>query len=106
MLALVVADVAVEGEYQFEGGQFGCSPDQLRSLAEWLIQKEAQEAAMESTAQYWKPVWETLERYWRPACQQRTDASRMSGTLCIWHRHRRIEPHGAARRTLPMRKVC
>jgi hypothetical protein len=26
---------------------------------------------MESTAQYWKPVWGTLELYWRPARQQR-----------------------------------
>jgi transposase len=23
---------------------------------------------MESTAQYWKPVWESLERYWLPRC--------------------------------------
>ncbi len=38
MLAVVVADVAVEGEYQFERRQFGCSPDQLRSLAEWSVE--------------------------------------------------------------------
>jgi len=25
---------------------------------------------MESTAQYWKPVWETLERYWQPLRRQ------------------------------------
>ena len=36
---------------------------------------------MESTAQYWKPVWGALERYWRPTCQSRDGARRMSGTL-------------------------
>ena len=36
---------------------------------------------MESTAQYWKPVWEALERYWKPRCQSRAGAGRMSGTL-------------------------
>ena len=36
---------------------------------------------MESTAQYWKPVWGALERYWKPICQKREGAGRMSGTL-------------------------
>jgi len=81
MLAVVVADVAVEGEYQFERRRFGTSPDQLRLLAEWLIQQEAEEGVMESTAQYWKPVWAALERYWKSNCQKREGAGPMSGTL-------------------------
>src|SRR5258708_10781584 len=36
---------------------------------------------MESTAQYWRPVWGALERYWKPTCQKRESAGRMSGTL-------------------------
>src|SRR5712691_8659528 len=36
---------------------------------------------MESTAQYWKPVWEALERFWKAMCQSREGARRMSGTL-------------------------
>ncbi len=40
MLAVVVADIAGEGEYQFERRQFSSSPDQLRSLAAWLIERE------------------------------------------------------------------
>ena len=36
---------------------------------------------MESTAQYWRPVWEALERYWQPRRQQREGAGPMSGTL-------------------------
>ncbi len=39
MLAVVVADVAVEGEYQFERRMVGTSPDQLRALAEWLVER-------------------------------------------------------------------
>ena len=34
-----------------------------------------------STAQYWKPVWEALERYWKPMRQKREGAGRMSGSL-------------------------
>jgi hypothetical protein len=79
MLAVVVADVAVEGEYQFERCRFGTSPEQLRLLAEWLIQQKAEEVVMESTAQYWKPVWAALERHWKPGCQRGEGA--MSGTL-------------------------
>jgi transposase len=63
MLAVVVADVSVKGEYDFEGRQFSSSPDQLRLLAQWLLEQEVQEVVMESTAQYWRPVWQALERY-------------------------------------------
>ena len=81
MLAVVVSDVEVDGEYQFERRVFGSSPDQLRSLAAWLLAQEVEEAVMESTAQYWKPVWEALERYWKTLRQKREGASRRSGTL-------------------------
>lgn len=81
MLAVVVADVAVEGEYQFERRMVGTSPDQLRALADWLVEREVEEAVMESTAQYWRPVWETLERYWQPIRRTRDGAGPQSGTL-------------------------
>jgi len=80
-LAVVVADVEVHDEYQFERRWFGSNPEQLRLLAEWLIEQQVEEAVMESTAQYWKPVWGALERYWKPTCQNREGAGRMSGTL-------------------------
>jgi transposase len=69
MLAVVVSDVEVDGEYQFERRMFGSNPEQLRSLAAWLLEQDIEEAVMESTAQYWKPVWEALERYWKPVRQ-------------------------------------
>src|SRR5262250_568268 len=81
MLAVVVSDVEVDGEYQFERRLFGSNPEQLRSLAAWLLEQQVEESVMESTAQYWKPVWGALERYWKPICQKREGAGRMSGTL-------------------------
>src|SRR5215475_14117471 len=80
MLAVVVSDVEVDGEYQFERVRYSISPENLRFLAQWLITQQVEEVVMESTAQYWKPVWEALERYWKPICQER-GAGLMSGTL-------------------------
>jgi transposase len=76
MLAVVVSDVEVDAEYQFERRMFGGNPEQLRSLAAWLLEQEVEEVVMESTAQYWKPVWETLERYWKPLGRKRGGAGR------------------------------
>ncbi|MGC2500893.1 MAG: transposase, partial [Silvibacterium sp.] len=81
MLAVVVADVEVEDEYQFERRWYGSNPEQLRVLSEWLIEQQVEEVVMESTAQYWKPVWEALERFWKAICQSGEGAGRMSGTL-------------------------
>jgi len=80
-LAVVVSDVEIESEFQFERRIFGSNPEQLRSQAAWLLEQEAEEVVMESTAQYWKPVWGTLERYWKPICEKREGARRKSGTL-------------------------
>ena len=81
MLAVVVADVAVEGEYHFERRVVGTSPDQLRTLAEWLVALDVEEVVMESTAQYWRPVWEALERYWTPRRQARPGVDPIAGRL-------------------------
>jgi hypothetical protein len=54
----VVSDVEVEGEYHFERCPFGSNPADLRRLSEWLIEQQVEEVVMESTAQYWRPVWE------------------------------------------------
>jgi hypothetical protein len=55
ILAVVVSDVEIENEYQFEGRLFGSSPEQLRSLAAWLLEQEAEEVVMESDG----PILET-----------------------------------------------
>ena len=94
MLAVVASDVEVDGEYQFERRLFGGSPDQLRLLAQWLVEQEVEEVVMESTAQYWRPVWETLERCWKPMRQKREGAMPMSGTLHLAHPQSNRGPRG------------
>ena len=81
MLAVVVADVAGEGEYQFERRKFGTTPEQLELLTQWLVQQEVEEVVMESTAEYWRPVWGTLEQHWQPERRKREGATKMSGAL-------------------------
>ena len=61
MLAVVIADAGREGEFQFERRKFGATESELRQLSTWLDGEGVQEAVMESTAQYWKPVWQQLE---------------------------------------------
>jgi transposase len=61
MLAVVIADVAREGEWQLERRKLGTTASALRQLGTWLAEQGVQEAVMESTAQYWKPVWQQLE---------------------------------------------
>src|SRR6266436_4848592 len=81
MLAVAIADVEVEGEWRFERRQFGTSPSQLRVLADWFVDSDVEEVVMESTAQYWRPVWDTLERQWQPTRRSRAEAGPTSGAL-------------------------
>ena len=60
MLAVVVAN-ARNRELQFEGRRFGTTVSELQKLSTWLQEHAVQEVVMESTAQYWKPVWFVLE---------------------------------------------
>ena len=93
-MAVVVTDVEGEGEYQFERRLFGSNPDHLRLLANWLIDQQVEEVVMESTAQYWKPVWGALEQYWKPSGQKREAAAPMSGTLHLAQAQSNRGPRG------------
>lgn len=64
MLAVVVADVR-EPVLRFQCLRFGITDSELRRLAAWLKERAVQEAVMESTAQYWRPVWLSLEGHCR-----------------------------------------
>jgi transposase len=81
MLAVVIADVEVHGEYAFVRRRVGTSPSELRALAGWLVEQEVEEVVMESTAQYWRPVWEALECDWQPVRRQAAGAVPTSGAL-------------------------
>jgi transposase len=61
MLAVVFTDAAEVGEFRFLRRKFGAGDAELRALAGWLAECGVKEAVMESTAQYWKPVWQALE---------------------------------------------
>lgn len=50
---------------RFESRRFGTTHSELLHLTAWLQQRGIREVVMESTAQYWKPVWLALERHFR-----------------------------------------
>jgi transposase len=64
MLAVAIAN-ARQTELEFECHRFGTTASEIRALKVWLKDRGVQEAAMESTAQYWKPVWLGLEGQYR-----------------------------------------
>jgi hypothetical protein len=105
-LAVAVADVEVEDEYQFERRGYGSNPEQMQRLAEWLIQQQVEEVVMESTAQYWKPVWGALEQYWKPSCERREGAGAGCRAHSIGHKPCPIVGGEGARETFAMSNVC
>jgi transposase len=60
MLAVVIAN-ARDRELSFECRRFGTAVSELGNLSRWLREHAVREVVMESTAQYWKPVWLALE---------------------------------------------
>jgi len=55
-----VADVTGEA-LDFECRRFGAGSSERNRVVEWLQEHGVSEVVMESTAQYWKPVWLDLE---------------------------------------------
>ncbi len=84
-------------EYQFARCQFSSSPDHLRRMAEWLREQAVEEVVMESTAQYWKPVWEARERFWQPVCRKSEDGTPRSGLLHLAQAQSNRGPRGRKR---------
>lgn len=71
VLMVVVATVAEEVEdatgaaLEFECRKFGTGASERNHLVGWLQQRQVREVVMESTAQYWKPVWLDLEQHFQ-----------------------------------------
>jgi transposase len=67
VLMAVVATAGEEVEepageaLEFESGRFGTTHSARLHLVAWLQQRPVREVVMESTAQYWRPVWLDLE---------------------------------------------
>lgn len=94
MLAVVVSDVEIDGEYELERRQFGSNPAQLQQRSDWLLEQQVKEVVMESTAQYWKPVWGALERYWKPFGEKREGPRPRAGTLHLAQAQSNRGPRG------------
>lgn len=62
---MVVVYQAREDSAEVEKRRFGTTTAELTHLLAWLEQRQVEEVVMESTAQYWKPVWLTLEGHFR-----------------------------------------
>jgi transposase len=64
VLMVVVIDSRDEG-FGVQRKRFSSLSSDLRLLCQWLGEQGVEEAVMESTAQYWKPVWYELEQHMR-----------------------------------------
>jgi transposase len=64
VLMVVVIDAGA-AERKPERRRFGTMASELRRLSSWLREQGVEEAVMESTAQYWRPVWLELEPHVR-----------------------------------------
>jgi Transposase and inactivated derivatives len=64
MLAVVIRRQGGE-QVEYEKRKFGTHRAVIQDLAAWLQAHGASEVVMESTAQYWRPVWNGLEPHFR-----------------------------------------
>jgi hypothetical protein len=76
-------------------------PADLRGLADWLVAHEVEEIVMESTAQYWRPVWSPRTTMAATApCATVRGAFRARS---IWRKRNRIAGPVVAKTTCRMR---
>jgi transposase len=64
MLAVVIRRQTGE-QVDYEKRKFGTTRAEIHHLEAWLRAQGVNEAVMESTAQYWRPVWYGLEPHFR-----------------------------------------
>ena len=65
VLMVAVGSADSPWDEDFTMRRFGTTSSELQHLAAWLQQCGVQQVVMESTAQYWKPVWLNLEAHFR-----------------------------------------
>jgi len=64
MLAVVIRRQCGE-RVEYEKRRFGTTRAEIQHLEAWLTARSVSEVVMESTAQYWRPVWYGLEPHFR-----------------------------------------
>ena len=89
MLAVVVA--RVDGNrIEYLSERFGTTRQDLDQLAHWLHQQPVSEVAMESTAQYWMPVWLAWEEQFTLYLAQPRSTAAPPGRKSDWADAQRI----------------
>lgn len=64
MLAVIVRREQ-DGKTEYVRRKFGTTREEIEHLAAWLQHEQVTEAVLESTAQYWRPVWYGLEGHFK-----------------------------------------
>jgi transposase len=90
MLVVVAAHIQEQGEIVFEGRRFGASTAELKHVAAWLQARGVQEVVMESTAQYWRPVWAELRCHFRLFLAQAHSNKAPRGRKTDWEDAQRL----------------
>ncbi len=62
---LVAAVLRPSHEPEVETERFSTTASALAQLVQWLQERDVREVVMESTAQYWQPVWRALEGHFQ-----------------------------------------
>jgi len=62
-ILVVVVRLMEEGKVIYQKRKFGATRQEIDHVAAWLQHWKATVVVMESTAQYWRPLWYGLERY-------------------------------------------
>jgi transposase len=62
---LAASEDPVGDPVSFECAKFGAGASERHRLIAWLQQRHVQELVLESTAQYWKPIWLDLEPHFQ-----------------------------------------
>ncbi len=102
MLAVVVADVEVDGDFHFERQKVGTTPADLRRLADWLVEHEVEESSWSrprSTGGRYGKRWNSIGAL----NVVRAGVRRGSPARSISPRHNRIAALGGASGTFQMR---
>ena len=68
IVACAITPESSGGQPRKQVRTFGTMSDELQQLSDWLAEQGVTHVTMESTASYWKPVFNTLE----------------SGSSCCW----------------------
>jgi hypothetical protein len=102
MLAIVLADVEVDGDLRFERQKTGTTPLDLRRLADWLVEREVEEVVMESPRNTGGRCGKRSSNIGVPAAVRGTARPGWQAHSILSKRNRIADP-ADARRTSPMR---